>query len=140
MTPPTWFRIVAVVLILWGVAGCASLWSHIVYGPDGMGGATDYDRSLYRALPAWFTFVYVAAVGAGLLGAVALLARSRLAIPLSVVSLVAVIVQFGYVLGLTDLVATKGVAATVPFPLLIVALAVFQLWFARRALARRWIA
>ena len=140
MTSPFWFRVVAVLLLLWGVAGCVSVWSHIAYGAEGMGAATDYDRAFYRALPAWFTFVYVAAVGAGLLAAIALLARSRLAVPLSVVSLVAVIVQFGYVLVLTDLVAVKGAAATVPFPLLIVAVASFQLWIARRASARRWIA
>ncbi|KQT32923.1 hypothetical protein ASG29_10100 [Sphingomonas sp. Leaf412] len=127
-------------LLLWGVAGCVSLWSHVVYGAEAMGAATDYDRAFHRALPTWFAFVYAAAVGAGLLGAIALLARSRLAVPLSVVSLVAVVVQFGYALGLTDLVAVKGAAATVPFPLLILAVASFQLWLARRAAARRWIA
>jgi hypothetical protein len=137
--PPSWFVIVAVLLILWGVAGCTSLYLHIAVGPAMDPKASDWDRAYYAALPAWFVLIYAVAVGGGLLGSLALLTRSKMAMPLYILSLIAVVVQFGYVFGLTDLIAHKGAAMTVPFPLVIAAIAVFQIWFAKRAERRGWI-
>ena len=137
--PAAWFTIAAVMLALWGAAGCAALYLHIAYGPTLDPAATDWDRSYYDALPGWFTPVYAVAVGAGLLGSFALLMRSKAAKTLYIVSLAAVIVQFGYVFAGTDLIAHKGAAATVPFPLVIAAIAGVQIWFAAYAERRGWI-
>ena len=137
--PPAWFVVIAILLVLWGLTGCASLYFHIAYGPAMNPDATDWDRAYFAALPIWFTLIYAVAVGAGALGSVALLMRSKLAVPLYILSLIAVVIQFGYVFAATDLIAHKGVAATVPFPLVIAALAVFQIWFAKRAERRGWI-
>src|SRR3546814_20165296 len=60
-----------------------------------MGPATQYYRQLYAALPGWYNGVYAIAVGAGLLGSFALLARSAMARWLFVLSLIAIIVIFG---------------------------------------------
>ena len=103
-----------------------------------MGPATDYQRTLYAGLPVWYNAVYAVAVGTGLLGAVALLARSTLARPLFVISLIAVVVQFGWLFATTDIIAHQG-AATVGFPLFIAAVAAFEIWFARHAQRRGWI-
>jgi len=45
---------------------------------------------------------------------------------------VAVIIQFGWMFLATDIIAVKG-AWVVYFPLLILAVQLFQLWFANRA-------
>ncbi|MET0307957.1 MAG: hypothetical protein ABW023_04555 [Sphingomonas sp.] len=137
--PPSWFVVVAVLLILWGLAGCTSLYLHVAVGPAMDPKATDWDRAYYAALPSWFVLVYAVAVGGGLLGSLALLTRSKMATPLYILSLIAVIVQFGYVFGATDLITHKGAAMTVPFPLAIAAIAAFQIWFAKRAERRGWI-
>jgi hypothetical protein len=137
--PASWFTIAAVLLMLWGLAGCMSLYMHIAYGPAIDPNATDWDRSYYDALPGWLTLVYAVAVGAGLLGSIALLTRSKSARPLYILSLAAVIVQFGYVFGATDLLGHKGAEATVPFPLFIAAMAAVQIWFASYAERRGWI-
>lgn len=136
---PIWFILLAIVLALWGVAGCLSLYVHIEFGRRGMPGASAFDQQLYRSLPGWFDFVYGVAVGGGLAGAIALLLRSRAALALFVASLVAVIVQFGWVFLTTDLIAVKGAPATVPGPVLIAVIALFQIWLARLALRRGWI-
>jgi hypothetical protein len=130
---------VAILLLLWGLAGCFSLYLHIAYGSAMDPKATEWDRSYYAALPGWFVYVYGIAVGAGLLGSLALLKRSRNANLLYVLSLIAVVVQFGYVFGLTDLIAHKGAAATVPFPGVIAVIAIFQIWFAGYATKRGWV-
>lgn len=137
--PPAWFTLVAGVLIVWGLAGCAALYVHVAYGPSIDPAATDWDRAYFASLPVWFTPVYAVAVLGGLFGSVALAMRSRLAKLLYILSLIGVVVQFGYVFLGTDLLAHKGAAATVPFPLFIAAVAVFQIWFARYARRRGWI-
>jgi hypothetical protein len=136
---PIWFLVLVGVLVLWGLMGCAALYFHIAYGPAMDPHATDWDRAFYAAMPAWFVWDYAVAVLAGLLGSLALLLRSRQAVLLYLVSLIAVLVQFGYVFFATDLMAHKGAAATVPFPAFIIAVAVFQLWLAGWAKRRGWI-
>lgn len=135
-----WFIILVGVLILWGLAGCASFYAHVQYGPAIDPNATDWDRAYFAALPGWFNIDYATAVGAGLLGSIALLARSKAAGLLYVVSLIAVLIQFGYVFFATDLLAHKSVAMTVPFPAFITAMAILQVWLAGYARDRNWTA
>lgn len=137
--PPMWFWLVATVLLLWGAMGCFACYMQFTRGADAMPNPTDYDRQLFASLPAWYNYVYAVAVGAGLLGAVALLARSAAARLLFTVSLIAIIVQFGYAFLATDLIAQKGAMATLPFPLFIFAVAMFAIWFSGFARRRGWI-
>lgn len=137
--PPLWFTVIAIVLTLWGLLGCWALYMHVTLGPAMDPNTTDWDRAYYAALPAWFTPVYCVAIFGGLLGSIALLLRSRLAKWAYVASLVAVVVQFGWVFTATDLIAHKGAAVTVPFPLFIFAVAMVQVWLAAFAKRKGWI-
>lgn len=136
---PAWFRIVAIVLLVWGVLGCFACVQQLRLGAEAMGPASAYDRALHASLPGWYDPCYVVAVLSGTLGAAALLAGRRAALPLAIVALVAVVVMFGWTFLATDLIAHKGAAATVPFPSFIAAVALGQLWLARVARARGWI-
>ena len=136
---PVWFKIAAVVLLLWGLMGCYACYGQLRFGADAMGPATAYDRALIAALPGWYNPCYVIAVLSGTVGAAALLARSRAAVPLAIVALLTVIVMFGWMFLATDLIAHKGAANVVPFPVFIAAVAIFQLWLSRLAIARGWI-
>ncbi|WP_375271993.1 hypothetical protein [Sphingomonas sp.] len=135
---PTWFRIVAVVLLLWAIAGCYACIQQFRLGAEAMEPASDYDRALYASLPIWYNAVYAVAVGCGLLGAVALLARSVLAVPLITLSLIGVAVQFGWLFAATDIAQVKDWWTAV-FPLVIAAVALLSVLLARRARARGWI-
>lgn len=137
--PPVWFWVVGIVLLAWGAIGVFACIQQFRLGADAMGPADDYYRALYDRLPAWYNIVYAVATGAGLLGSAALLARSPLARPLYIVSLIAVVVQFGWLFATTDMVAVRGFAATALFPILIVAIALFQIWFAGFAMRRGWL-
>lgn len=137
--PPAWFWIVAIILLLWGAQGCYACVQQFRFGAEAMGPATDYDRALFAALPAWYNWCFAVAVGASLLGSIALLIRSSAARLLFIVSLVAVLIQFGYLFATTDIIAHKGAGVVLPFPLVITAVAVFQLWFAGLAQRRGWI-
>ena len=130
---PRWFTIAAVALVGWGLIGCFAWVQQVRFGASAMGPPSRYDLALYESLPAWYNGCYGVAVGASLLAALALLGRSRLARPLAAVSLAAVVVQFGWLFGATDIVAAKGAGQVLPFPVLIVAVAVAQFVLAGRA-------
>lgn len=136
---PAWFRVVGIILVLWGAVGCYACVQQFRLGAAAMGPATDYDRALYASLPGWYDLCYAVAVGAGLLGAIALLARSAVARLAFAVSLIAVVVQFGWLFATTDIVAVKGAALVLPFPAFIAAVAVFEVWLAGHARRRDWI-
>jgi hypothetical protein len=86
---------------------------------------------IFAAMPGWLWAVYGVAVGAGTLGALLLLARSKLSTSLFLVSLIAVLVQFGYTLGATDLIAQKGVVVAAGFPAFVILMAFVQFFYAR---------
>lgn len=137
---PAWFWVVAVLLVLWGAMGVFACIQQFRLGADAMGPADDYYRALYAALPAWYNIVYAVAVGMGFMGSVALLLRSRLARPFYIVSLVAVVIQFGWIFATTDMIAVRGFAEAAGFPIFIFAVALAQVWLAGLAIRRGWIA
>lgn len=136
--PPGWFWGVAALLASWGLLGCYFCARQFVHGADAMGPAEAYQRALYATLPAWYNYDYAIATGAALLGALALLRRSVVAHAMYIVSLVAVIVQFGWLFATTDILSVKG-AATAIFPLIILGIAVYSIDFAAKARRHGWI-
>ncbi|MEG3146307.1 hypothetical protein U1839_16770 [Sphingomonas sp. RT2P30] len=137
--PPAWYYLVAVLLILWDGIGCYFCIMQFKLGADAMGDATAYDRALYATLPAWYNWCYAVAVFGSVLGGIALLVRARIARPIMLVALIAIVVQFGYLFATTDIIGHKGFMVTVPFPAFIVAVGVFAWWFAGFAARRGWI-
>lgn len=135
---PLWFVAAAIILLLWAVAGVASFAAHVLVGEKMAAEQGAWDLGFYRALPAWFAWDYALATLAALAGAVALLMRSRHAVMLYVLSLVGVVIQFGYVFVGTDLLAHKGAAATVPFPMFIALMGCVQIALARVATGGGW--
>lgn len=136
---PGWYWVVSGVLALWALMGIAAFYGDIAMTDAARAALPEWDRQFMAARPGWFLWAYGIAVWAGLAGALALLLRRGLATLFYAASLVALLVQFGYVFLATDLVAAKGAMATLPFPLVIVALGAFSLWFARHVQGRGWL-
>jgi len=137
---PAWFRIVSILLVLWEAMGCFACVMQFRLGAAAMGPVDAWSAAYYAALPGWYNPVYAVATFGGLLGGLALILRDRRALWLFRVSLAAVIVMFGYAFAATDLIAHKGLAQVVPFPLFIAAVGVFSIWLAGHAARRGWIA
>jgi hypothetical protein len=127
---PGYFWAAAGMLTAWGALGCYACLQQLLHGAEAMGPASDYDLQLYASLPSWYDGVYAIAVVSGLLGGIALLMRSSLARMLFGMSLMAVVVQFGWLFATTDIVAVKGAVAVVTFPSVIVAVTLFAIWYA----------
>lgn len=88
---PTWFWLVAVGALLFEAAGAWLFANSLQIDPASL--PLD-QRAIFEATPQWMTIAWAIAIGAGLLGAIGLLLRRRLAEPLLLFSLIAVAVQF----------------------------------------------
>jgi hypothetical protein len=136
---PLWFRLSTVLLIAWELAGCFSCLQQIRLGADAMGSATAYDRALFAQLPGWYTPLFALSVGTGLIGAVLLFLRKAIARPFLVASLVAIVLQFGWLFVRTDIIAVKGAVEVLAFPLVIVVLALYAIWLSGHAVRKGWV-
>jgi hypothetical protein len=117
---PAWFWIVAVLALLWEAMGCYQYLIQV--------------RTDAATMPTWLVAVFAVAVWGGLLGAALLLMRRSLARLALIVSLIAVLIQFG------SLVLTGPIdLSQAGLPVLVVAVAVFLVWFAHHAARRGWL-
>lgn len=137
--PPTWFWIVAVIALLWGLAGCAAYLMQVTMTPADIAKLPPAQAELMALMPAWLDGVYAIAVWIGLAGAAALLLRRRIARSLYIVSLIAVIVQFGWIFAMTPIFARMGFLEAAGFPIFVAVAGVALIWFAGLATQRGWL-
>lgn len=137
---PGWFRVVAVLLLLWNLLGLWMFWSQYTMSPAQLAALPEAQRGLFEAMPGWAWAVYGLAVVAGSLGALLLLLGRRAALALFWLCLAAVAVQFIQTFLPGGALEVLGAAGALPVPLLILAIAIVQVWLARRGRARGWLA
>lgn len=126
---PRSFWIVAGLLLGWSLIGDAAYLAQTTADLNELA-KTDPDTArAFAEMPDWAWSAYAIAVWVGTLGAIALLLRRRIAVPLFAVSLAGVLVQFGWSFFGSDIIAAKGPSAAA-FPLFIIAVAGFALWYA----------
>lgn len=132
---PGWFMPAAVAALLWELAGCALYLMRVTVSAASL---PSDQRAIFEATPDWVLAAFAVAVWVGLAGAILLLMRRRLAEPLLLVSLVAVIVQNSALLidpDLRNLVASNDLL--VPFLIIVVTYGVWHL--ARSANRQGWL-
>lgn len=137
--PPTWYRVVAVLAVVWMLIGVLAWIADLRMDPAALAQLSDAQQQLYAARPGWVFAVYAVAIFSGLAGAVGLLLRRRWATPALAVSLAAVVAQFGYTIFGMRAVELLGAGTALPFPLTIVAIGALLLWFSVRASRRGWL-
>jgi hypothetical protein len=135
---PFWYWIVAVLALLWEAAGCYSYLTQVTMKAADIARLPAAQRDPWLSMPAWMWSIYAVAVWVGLTGALALLMRQRWARGLFIVSLVAVIVQFGWVFLATPALARLGASAAA-LPACIVVIGAALVWFAGVAVRRGWL-
>ena len=111
---------------------------HVGILPNDTSQMSEAERSLMASSPTFVTALFAIGVFAGAIGALGLVMRRRWARPVLIVSLVAVVLQFGSWLALTDAVAVIGPTVFV-MPLIIVLVGIGLVWLAGRAGQRGWL-
>ena len=137
--PPVWFWVVAAFALLWALLGCASYLHEVTMSPAAMAALPAAQQEIWRATPNWLLGVFAIAVWIGLAGAVALLLRRRIARSLYVVSLVAVIVQFGWIFTQTRIFQLMSFGAAATFPIAIAVIGAALISLSDHAIRRGWL-
>ncbi len=134
---PKTYWIVSSLALVWMLFGVLAWVMDLMTDETALVNLSETQRQLYLSRPQWLFVVYAIAIFSGLAGAIGLLMRRAWATPAFAVSLVAVIVQFGYTFLVMDAVRLLGAAAALPFPLVICAIGIFLLWFSIHARRRK---
>ncbi|GGZ69415.1 hypothetical protein GCM10007028_03040 [Algibacter mikhailovii] len=83
-------------------------------------------------MPVWVTAAFAIAVFGGALAAIGLLLRKSWSVKLWLLSLLAVIIQMGYIL-------INGYASSMVMTIMIIVFALFFVWFARKSESKGWL-
>jgi len=122
-----WYWIAAIASVLFMALGC---WGYIMTVTADHATLPLDQRNLIEAQPTWMIAVYAIAVWVGLIGAVMLLMRRKLAVPLLLVSL-----PYAITPAVKDLVTTNDIAVAV-----VVVLITGTIYsFARHSRQRGWL-
>jgi magnesium-transporting ATPase (P-type) len=130
-----WYWGGAIASLLFMALGCVTYLMHVTADPASL--PLD-QRAAFDAEPVWLTAAYAIAVWVGLAGTLMLLLRRKLAQPLMLVSLAAVVVW------LAGLLLVPNLRETISSNDLAVAIAVAAItwtifWFARHSAKRGWL-
>jgi hypothetical protein len=138
--PPTWYWVVSSVALLWMLFGVMAWCMDLMLDPAALAQMPEAQQQLYASRPQWLFVVYAIAIFSGLAGTIGLLVRKRWATPLFLLSLVAIVVQFGYTFTAMHAIELLGAAQAVPFPVVIFVIGAALWWFSGYARKRGWIA
>jgi len=130
-----WYWAGAIATLLFMGAGCAG-YLVSVYTP--VENLPADQQALMNARPWWMVAAYGAAVWIGLAGAIALLFRRKLAVPLLLVSLIGAVLTFLPYLLVPSVreLASEGDGAVA---IVVIALCWTAFWFARHSAQRGWL-
>ncbi len=131
----SWYRIGALAALLFMIAACAVYGLHVATNPQSL--PVD-QRTVFEAEPLWVTSAFGLGAVAGLGASALLVLRRKLAQPLMLISLVAMLAWLAgllFVPGLRDVITTNDLAVGI----LIAAVTWTIFWFARHSNQRGWL-
>ncbi len=130
--PPIWFWIVSAVALIWNGMGVNAYLQQAYNTESYQAMYTAEQQEIAANLPVWVTAAFAIAVFGGTLAALFLLLRKKLATKLWILSLIAVIVQMGYLL-------INGYASSIGMTVMIIVFAFIFVWFSRHSQSKGWI-
>jgi hypothetical protein len=133
--PPAWFRIAALVGLVWNGFGVAMYLSAVGVFGDPSAGMSDAERQAAESIPAWIMGAFAAGTFSGVIGCLGLVLRKAWAQPVLIFSLVALLILEGWIMFLSGALEVFGVAV----PSMVVAGAVLLATLAVHARRQRWL-
>ena len=135
---PLSFWLVVGLALLWNLFGLFSFYSHFTATPEVIASWPEAQQQIEAAAPRWIFVAFAIATIAGVFGSLGLLLRKRWAVPLLLLSLLAIVVQFTSHYLTTPTWALTGIGGAM-LPLCIGLFGLFLWWYARKAAARGWL-
>jgi len=131
-TPPIYFWAIGAIALLWYIFGSYNFLMQIFMASNPMFSEAPTEQIFYKDLPVWYFSIVAIAVFFGLFGAISWLLRKKVAYILFIISFLAVGIQQFYVL-------TEINPRDIFLPLTSNVIAVFLIWFSKRAITREWL-
>ena len=137
--PSRSFWLIGGAALNWNLFGLIVYFMQVSASPEELAAAYSPEQiELIITTPKWATAAFAIAVNAGVLGSLFLLLRKAWAIPMFVMSLVAVLVQNINTFVLHDAIAIFGSTPAI-IQAVIVVIAATLIWYSRSAKDRGWI-
>jgi hypothetical protein len=136
--PTTLFWIIGVAALVWNGLGVMSYIGQAYMTDEVKAALPEAERALYENVPVWVTAAFAIAVFAGLLGSAFLLMRKKLARPMFLLSLIAIIAQMSYNLFMSKAAEVYGPGSIV-MPIMVIIIGVFLLMYSKKAIAKDWL-
>jgi len=134
----SWFWIIGIVALLWNLMGLGAFIMSLNVSEDTLALMSEAQRAEYENTPMWLTIAFGLATIGATLGCIALLMRKNWAVWLFLISLVAVIIQFG--LGVIGSTAVKeGGATALIMPIIVIVIAVGLWYYAKKCEEWGWL-
>ena len=135
---PTWFTVVAAVMLVWNLLGVMAFIAQVMMSPEAMAALPDAERQLYETTPVWATAAFAIAVICGAVGCLMLLLKKNLAANFLQLSLVGVLVQMYHAFFMSKSFEVFGPGQMV-MPVMVIIIAIYLVTLAAKAKARRWV-
>lgn len=137
--PPVSYWIIAVIALIWNIMGVMSYLGQVYMTDDMMASMTPEQQELLANTPAWSTGLFAVAVFAGLLGSFLLLMRKKLATPVFLISLIAVLINMGYSFFATNQTEVFGTIDGIVMPIIVIIIAVFLYMYSKKSGEKSWM-
>lgn len=134
---PTWFMVVAGVLLVWNLLGVMAYIAQVTMSPEAMAALSEAERQLYETTPEWATAAFAIAVNGGALGCLFLLLKRNIAAIFLQLSLLGVIVQLYHAFFMSRSFEVFGPGEMI-MPVMVLVIAIYLVTLAAKAKARRW--
>ena len=135
--PPIWYWVAAIGALLFESLGCFFYLAEVRLTPEQIAKLPLDQAAMLGARPAWYYAAFGIAVWVGLLGSIGLLLRKAWAVPLLLVSLIAVAVQFSAVFIVPEMRVVTSDALLGPVVIFVVCYGIYML--SRLARRRGWL-
>ena len=137
---PKWLLWAGIAFILWNLMGVGSFVNEWTIGPEALAKLPQAQQDMIGNMPGWLWAAFAFGVFGGLLGSIAVLLKKAWAAPVYLVSLIAVVLQFGYIYATAGKTIMAEGFAMAAFPALVIAIAAVQWGLARKWRSAGWLA
>jgi hypothetical protein len=135
---PSWFKVVAIIALIWNLLGVLAFVGQMFITPEMLSELPVAEQELYANTPIWATIAFAVAVFSGAFGSLFLLMRKSISTLLLILSLMGVLVQNIHSFFISKSIEVYGPGGII-MPVMIILLAIYLIWLAKKAQAQGWL-
>ncbi|MCW8879276.1 MAG: hypothetical protein OQJ89_15045 [Kangiellaceae bacterium] len=134
---PTAFWILIGLALVWNLLGVMAFISQMLMTPEMLAELPQAEQELYASTPTWANAAFAFAVFGGALGCIALLLRAGWALPVLLISLLAILVQMYHSFFISNSFEVFGPGRMI-MPIMVIIIAIALLWFSHQVKSKSW--